>query len=200
MKNVFILNGATGDQKTSGTLNAAMVERARAWFETRGLSVRTTTIAQGYDIEAEIANHQWADLVLIQFPVHWMGTPWTMKKYMDEVYSAGCDGRLCASDGRSTEAPKDNYGGGGVLGDTRYMLSLTFNAPKEAFDDPDQYLFQGKSVDDLMAPMHFNARFFAMQALATFAAHDVVKNPTIEADFTRFDAHLADHVGPLLEA
>jgi modulator of drug activity B len=45
------------------------------------------------------------------------------------------------------------------------MLSLTFNAPKEAFDGPDQYLFQGRSVDDLLLPMHMNFRFFGTQPL-----------------------------------
>lgn len=31
----------------------------------------------------------------------------------------------------------------------KYLLSLTWNAPKEAFNDINQYLFQGKSVDDM---------------------------------------------------
>lgn len=199
MKTAFILNGAPGDQITGGRLNAALVKRARTFLEARGLAVRTTTIAEGYDVDTEVENHQWADLIINQFPVHWMAMPWTMKKYMDEVYSAGCDGRLCVSDGRKPSAPKDNYGGGGVLHNTRYMLSLTFNAPVEAFNDPQQYLFEGKSIDELMAPMHLNARFFAMKPLATFAAHDVVKNPTIAADFERFDAHLARHISPLLQ-
>ena len=62
------------------------------------------------------------------------------------------------------------------------MLSLTFNAPKEAFDDPKEYLFQGKSLDDLWLPMHMNFRFFGMKALPTFVCYDVVKNSHIEND------------------
>ena len=38
--------------------------------------------------------------------------------------------------------------------------------------------------------MHLNAQFFDMTPLPTFAAFDVMKNPQIEADFVRFDAHL----------
>ena len=34
---------------------------------------------------------------------------------MDEIYSAGMDGTLCDGDGRTTESPKLNYGGGGTL-------------------------------------------------------------------------------------
>jgi modulator of drug activity B len=73
------------------------------------------------------------------------------------------------------------------------MLSLTFNAPKNAFDDPDQYLFRGRSVDDLFFPMHMNFRFFAMQPLDTFVCYDVLKNPDIENDLVRFEAHLNKH-------
>ena len=190
MSNVLIINGHHPYSFSEGKLNASLVERARSFFEGRGDDVRVVETVKDYDIETEVAKHVWADVVLIQFPVNWMGVPWSLKKYQDDVYTAGTDGRLCAGDGRSAEAPKANYGAGGSLSGTRYMLSLTFNAPVEAFDNGSEYLFQGKSVDDLMFPTHMNARFFAMEQLPTFAAFDVIKNPEIENDFARFDAHL----------
>lgn len=64
--------------------------------------------------------------------------PLVVQKYMDEVYTAGMDGRLCAGDGRTAEAPKANYGLGGTLRNTTYMLSVTLNAPAEAFDNPNE--------------------------------------------------------------
>ena len=73
------------------------------------------------------------------------------------------------------------------------MLSLTFNAPQDAFDDESQYLFQGKSVDDLLFPAHMNFRFFGMTPLPTFASMDVMKNPQIAQDFQAFDEHLRSH-------
>jgi modulator of drug activity B len=111
---------------------------------------------------------------------------------MDEVYTSGMGGALCNGDGRVAEAPKKNYGAGGTLGDTTYMLSLTFNAPEESFDDEDEYLFGGKSVDDLFFPMHMNFRFFGMTGLKTFAAYDVMKNADIDGDLARFEAHLKE--------
>lgn len=90
--------------------------------------------------------------------------------------------------------PEKNYGAGGMLTGKRYMLSLTFNAPKEAFNDEGEYLFQGKSVDDLWFPMHMNFRFFGMTPLETFACHDVIKNPQIEDDFIRFADYLNKHL------
>ena len=67
---------------------------------------------------------------------------------------------------------------------------VTFNAPKEAFDDPTQEFFGGKSVDDLLWPAHLNFRFFGMSPLGTFSCHDVMKNPDVENDFRKFEAHL----------
>ena len=190
MSKILILNGAQPYPFAPGGLNATLAERARARLLAQGHEVRLTTVAEGYDVEQEVANHQWADAIILQFPVNWMGVPWSFKKYMDEVYTAGMDGRLCAGDGRTADAPKANYGMGGTLGGTRYMISATFNAPAEAFDTPDEPFFKGASVDDLLRPVHLNAKFFDMAPLPSFAAFDVLKNPEIDADLIRFDAHL----------
>ena len=53
-----------------------------------------------YDVDEQLAHHQWADISLLQSPVNWMGVPWSFKKYMDEVYTAGMAGALCDGDGR----------------------------------------------------------------------------------------------------
>ncbi|MEM8813320.1 MAG: NAD(P)H-dependent oxidoreductase [Pseudomonadota bacterium] len=196
MSNIFILNGHQPYPFAKGELNAAFVDRARKHLSKAGHTVRLTEIANGYAVEEEVGNHQWADIILMQFPVNWMGVPWSFKKYMDEVYTAGMDGRLSVGDGRTADAPKLNYGMGGSLKGKKYMLSLTFNAPREAFDDPSEPFFAGGSIDDLMWPMHLNARFFGMEALPTFAAFDVMKNPVIEQDFERFDTHL-NHLFPV---
>ena len=190
MTNILIINGAQPYPFAKGTLNAAFTERARDYLVSLGHDVRVTTVAEGYDVEAEVGSHQWADTVIMQFPGNWMMVPWPLKKYMDEVYTAGMDGRLSSGDGRTAEAPKANYGLGGALGGTRYMLSVTLNAPKEAFDDPGEAFFEGGSLDDLLHAVHLNAKFFDMEKLPTFGAFDVMKNPEIEGDFNRFDAHI----------
>ncbi|ANM30651.1 flavodoxin [Acidobacteria bacterium Mor1] len=190
MRKVFIINAHQPYPFSQGKLNGALVERATRLLTERGYEVRHTTMVDEHDVDTEIENHRWADAVIVQMPVNWMGVPWSFKRYMDHVYSAGMDGRLCDGDGRSRSDGSKQYGSGGTLGDTSYMLSLTFNAPKDAFDDPSQAFFAGKSVDDLMLPAHLNFRFFDMQPLETFACHDVMKNPDIENDFERFDAHL----------
>lgn len=193
MKNILIINAHQPYPFSKGKLNASLAEKAKAYFQSKGDAVKTVTMQDRYDIEEEIAKHQWADAFFLQCPVNWMGVPWMFKKYMDEVYSYGMDGRLCSGDGRTRQDPSIQYGQGGTLTGKKYMLSLTFNAPKEAFDNPDQDLFQGKGVDDLFFPAHMNFRFFGMEALETFVCYDVMKNPDIENDFKRFEAHLKKH-------
>ena len=192
MKRVFIINGHQPSPISAGRLNASLVERYKDFFEDRGAEVKLTKTAESYDIEEEVAKHQWADLVILQHPVNWMGVPWSLKKYQDEVYSAGLDGRLCNSDGRDFSTPKENYGMGGVLTHAHYMISLTFNAPEEAFNDPKQAFFAGRSVDDLVWQTHLNMKFFGMKPLPTYAAYDVFKNPEIDKDFQRLQRHLAE--------
>jgi len=193
VSNVLIINAHHQYPFSEGRLNESLVQMAKEMLVAKDYDVRVISTDEGWSVDQELENHQWADIIILQTPVNWMGVPWTFKKYMDEVYSAGMDGTLCNGDGRTSDAPKKNYGAGGVLNGKKYMLSLTFNAPEEAFNDPDEYLFQGKSVDDLFFPMHMNFRFFDMQPIETFACYDVMKNSDIDGDFKRFTSHINNH-------
>lgn len=193
MTNILIINAHHYYSFSEGKLNKALVQIAQEQLTAKGHVTKTVHTDDDWNVEQELEKHQWADIVLLQTPVNWMMVPWTFKKYMDEVYTAGMFGALCNGDGRHHDTSKENYGTGGTLNNKKYMLSLTFNAPKESFNDPDEYLFQGKSVDDLWFPMHMNFRFFAMEPLPTFACYDVMKNPDIENDFQRFKAHLDEN-------
>lgn len=73
------------------------------------------------------------------------------------------------------------------------MLSVTANAPREAFNDPSQGFFAGRSEDDLLLPMHLNFKWLGLEKMPTFLAYDVMKNPEIDSDFARFDVHLTKH-------
>ena len=200
MTKVFIINGHQPYPFAPGALNASFVRRALEVLEGQGHELRVTRTAEEYEVDTEVANHIWADIILMQFPVNWMGVPWSFKRYMDAVYTAGMDGRLCNGDGRSSAHPKANYGMGGTLVDTRYMLSVTLNAPAEAFNDPGEPFFGGADVDTLLSPMHLNMKFFGAQPLPTFSAHDVMKAPEAEKDLERFASHLVAHIPAMQEA
>ncbi|MEH0156648.1 NAD(P)H-dependent oxidoreductase [Limibacter armeniacum] len=194
MKKVLIINGHQYYPFSEGKLNAALVDITKEVLTTKGYEIKEVNMKDEYNVEEEVEKHLWADIVILQTPINWMGITWSFKKYMDEVYTTGMFGQLCNGDGRSEAAPKKNYGTGGLLTDSKYMMSVTFNAPSEAFDNEDEYLFGGKGVDNLLFPQHMNFRFFGMKPLPTFACFDVMKNPDIENDFKRFREHLEQNV------
>jgi len=193
MKKALIINAHQEYPFAKGELNKAIAKRIGEHLQRVGYAIKTTTMKDDWDADEEVDKHTWSDVVILQSPTNWMGLPWSFKKYMDEVYTAGMFGKMSQNDGRSAESPKKNYGSGGLMQDTRYMLSLTFNAPEEAFNDDNEFLFAGKSIDDLFFPQHMNFKFFGMKPLPTFACFDVMKNPNIERDFERLQKHLEEN-------
>ena len=137
--NVLIINAHQYYPFSEGKLNATFVDKAISLLEDKGYQTRVVTMAEEYDVDEQLAHHQWADYIILQSPVNWMGVPWSFKKYMDEVYTAGMGGAMCAGDGRVAEAPKKNYGTGGTLSEVKYMMSLTLNAPEESFNDNEEF-------------------------------------------------------------
>lgn len=190
MKKAFVINGHHYYSFSKGALNKEIARRIKEQLSNKGYEIKYTHVDDGWDVETELEKHMWADVIILQSPINWMTVSWMMKKYMDEVYSAGMQGQLCQGDGRSKENPDGAYGSAGTLGSTKYMISLTTNAPRDAFDNPNDFLFQGKSIDDLWMPMHINFRFFGMKQIPTFACYDVLKNPDIENDFKRLQEHI----------
>ena len=195
MAKILIINAHHFYPFSEGKLNAELICRMEAYLLPKGHEVKHVKADEFTDIEAELENHLWADTIIIQSPNNWMGVPWTMKKYIDDVYTMGMQGKLSQFDGRSSSDPKSNYGRSGLLTKTKYMLSITTNAPAEAFNDPKEYLLQGKSIDDLFMPLHITFRFFAMQKLPTFTCYDVSKKPAsdILQDFERLEKHMAEN-------
>lgn len=191
MQNVLIINGHQPFPSSSGRLNKAFVERATEHLRSRSFNVRIVKTSEPWDVDEEVENQLWADHLLLQFPLNSMSVPWSLKRYLDEVYTAGMDGRLAIGDGRTRSNPDKQYGSGGLLGEKTYSLSVTLNAPRAAFSDPTQTLFDGRSLDDLLSSVHINFEFFDLKRRETFAAYDVSKNPQIERDFELFDAHMA---------
>jgi modulator of drug activity B len=193
MKNALIINAHQHVEGISvGKLNRTMVGLIKDEMEARGYQVRETNIEQGYDIDAEVQKHLWADLIILQSPVYWFGMPWIYKKYIDEVFTAGMfQQSFLTGDGRTRHDPSKQYGTGGKMHGKKYMLSLTWNAPREAFGDENQYLFAGKSVDDIFVSNTANYKFCGAEILPSFSCYDVMKQADIKGDILRLHEHLA---------
>ena len=81
-----------------------------------GHHVQETVIDASYDVEAEIEKFLWMDTVI------WlMHEPWTVKKYIDEVFTTG-HGKLYQSDGRHRVNPTEGYGTGGLLQGKKHSM------------------------------------------------------------------------------
>lgn len=194
MKTVLLINAHQHYEGIStGGLNKTMASTIQEEMKKRGFEFQQTNIEKGYIIDAEVQKHLWADLIILQSPVYWFGMPWIYKKYVDEVFTAGMrQGGFITGDGRTREDPNKQYGSGGLLQGRQYMLSLTWNAPKEAFSDPHQTLFEGKSVDDIFASNTANYKFCGMEILPSFSCHDIFKAPDVQSDIERLRRHLAE--------
>jgi modulator of drug activity B len=181
---------------SEGRLNRTMAELIASEMEKKGYAVRTTHIESGYEIAEEVEKHLWADVVVTQSPVFWFGNPWIYKKYVDEVFTVGLiDQSFLGGDGRTKDDPVRQYGSGGKMQGKRYLLSLTMNSPKEAFDDARQRLHHGKSLDDVFAANTANYTFCGAEVLPAFACYDVVGAPKVEEDMQRLKDRLSKEFG-----
>lgn len=193
MKKILLLNGGKQFAHSDGRYNTTLHNAALAHLDHLGFDVQTTFIDGGYDIAAEVQKFLWADVIIYQMPGWWMGAPWTVKKYLDEVLTEG-HGSLYANDGRTRSDASQKYGSGGLLHGKHYMIAATWNAPQQAFDDPSDF-FEGKGVDAVYFPFHKSQQFLGLSALPTFLSVDVMKMPNIEADAARYKAHLDKVLG-----
>ncbi len=191
--NILLLNGHDPyDGIANGNLSQTFIDIAEQTLLTMGHQVKHSNV-QSYTKEDEWQKYRWANALVVQFPSYWMMVPAKFKQYMEEVYTPATNGTLCQDDGRSSKNPKANYGTGGVHTGKKYLLSSTFNAPAEAFGNPQEYLFGEKSLEDLNFPVHCVYRFFGFAPLPSFGCFDVYKNPQIETDLARWQAHLKAH-------
>lgn len=190
MLNILIINGAKKFAHSNGELNDTLKILAQQVLVELGHTVQISRADSNYDIQEEIQKYIWADVVIYQMPGWWMGAPWTVKKYIDDIFTEG-HGTLYVSDGRSRSDTSKKYGSGGLIHDKKYMLSLTWNAPKEAFTQADQF-FEGVGVDGVYLPFHKANQFLGMQGLNTFIVHDVIKMPNVEQYESEYRQHLID--------
>ena len=184
MKKVLILNGHQYyDAVAVGKLTQDYINCASDFFKENGFEVKYTHIEKGYDIEEECEKFEWADYILFQYPVYWMGVPWIAKKYIDETFTQG---RHYTSDGRSRSDASKRYGSGGLLNGKKYMLSLTYNCPTSEFGNKDGF-FDGLTLDEAHVATHKTFQFCGLEPLETYSVHDIFKGDLdLESELKKF--------------
>lgn len=196
-KKVLLINThLTYPNWTEGTLNNSFIQKAKDFFEAKDFEILETKIEEGYNADEEVDKNLEADIVMLQTPVNWFGAPWIYKKYVDEVFNSGLfSKKFLSDDGRTREEATKQYGTGGHLQGKKFMISATWNAPAEAFDNPAQQLMQGKSTADLFLPITSNYRFCGVEIVADYNCFDIFKNQDIAKDLENFPKYLENVFG-----
>lgn len=184
MKKVLIINGHQYyDFVAKGELTQKYIDKANDFFIENGFEVKHTHIEKGYDVEEECTKFEWADYILFQYPVYWMGLPWIAKKYFDETFTQG---RHYVNDGRSRSDESKRYGSGGLLNGKKYMLSLTYNCPTSEFSNKDGF-FDGLTLDEAHIAVHKTFQFCGLKPLETYSVHDIFKGDLdLESELNKF--------------
>jgi modulator of drug activity B len=187
MKNLLIINGHQRyDQIAEGRLTKLYVDTASDYLDNCGFDVKHSVVESNYNVKEELEKLAWAECIIFQHPVYWMGVPWITKKYIDEVFSAGKDTVTYTSDGRSRYDISKKYGSGGLMQGKKYMLSLTYNCPKSEFGNSDGF-FDGLSLDEANVAMHKLFQFCGAEPRETYAIHDVFKGDLdMDSELNRF--------------
>lgn len=190
MKKIFIINGAPKFAHSGGEFNKTLAGWTLNYFKNNGYEVETTDINDSYNPEDEVKKFVWADIIIYHTPIWWFQIPNELKKYIDEVFTAGHQNGIYFSDGRRSANPTRNYGTGGLLQGRKYMLTTTWNAPIEAFTIEGEF-FKQHSVDDgVMFGFHRMNAFVGLKPLNSFHFYDVMKNPNIEQSEKNYLEHL----------
>ena len=180
---------------SEGKLNQTFMDVAKSFFAERNHPVAQTMVERAYNPEEEVEKHAKADLVILQTPVNWFGGPWVYKKYVDEVFNLALAKKaLLEGDGRTRSDPSRQYGTGGKMQGRRFMISATWNAPREAFDNPKSFLYGGKGTADLFLNITSNYKFCGYDILPDFGVFDIFKKgDEIPKALEAYEGHLAKH-------
>lgn len=193
MSNILIINGAKKFAHSNGQLNDTLTEVAESYLRDAGHDVKSVRAESEYDVKEEVQNFLWADVVIWQMPGWWMGAPWTVKNiWMTSLPKATA--RCTPAMAVPAPTPAKNMAQAALVQGKKYMLSLTWNAPMEAFTDKDQF-FHGVGVDGVYLPFHKANQFLGMEALPTFIANDVIKMPDVPRYIAEYRKHLAEIFG-----
>lgn len=178
--NVFIINGGQTFVHSGGMFNNTLTGWTVEVMKEKGFAYRVTNINDAFDPLAEVENFKWADVIIYHTPIWWFQLPNGMKRYIDEVFTAGHDNGIYRNDGRSRKNPDVNYGTGGLMQGKRYMVTTSWNAPQTAFTLEGEF-FDRHTVDEgVLFGFHKMNQFVGMTRIEGFHFHDLEKNATPE--------------------
>lgn len=194
MTKIFIINGGQKFGHSGGKFNETIADATAGFFSSlEGFEVKTTNINHDYDPAEEVEKYVWADVVIYHTPIWWFQVPHAFKKYIDVVFTEGHQKGIYVSDGRKAENPTRNYGTGGMLHGRKYMVTSSWNAPKEAFTLPGEFFMETSVDDGVLFGFHRMNAFTGMERMEGIHFHDVEKNADIISALKQHQEHLTQN-------
>ena len=116
-----------------------------------------------FDVKAERASLEKADVVVFAYPMHWFGVPGLLKLYIDKVMEHGWA-----------------YGSTGTaLAGKKFIISLTTGVPEAAFAAG---AFVGHTVEELMFPLVKFAEMTKLDCKKIFCSNGMMCVPGVTTD------------------
>jgi len=131
------------------------------------------------DVAQEIARLEWADLVILQFPLWWHAQPAMLKGWFDRVFVSG-----------GLYTSRMRYDTGYFRG-KRAICSVTSGAPEAAFGPGGR----GGDIDALMWPIQYSLHYMGFDVAAPMLSPGVQGHGYAY----RSEDSLAAHLGGLLD-
>lgn len=180
MKNILIINGGQTFAHSGGLFNTSLTQWSKETLLENGFAVQLTNINDDFDAMLEVEKFKWADVIIYHTPIWWFQVPNRLKKYIDEVFTAGHNNGIYANDGRSRSNPDINYGTGGLMQGKSYMVTTSWNAPETAFTLEDEFFDQYSVDQGVLFGFHKMNQFAGLTRIDGFHFHDLEKNATVE--------------------
>jgi NAD(P)H dehydrogenase (quinone) len=131
------------------------------------------------DVSREIARLEWADLVILQFPLWWHAQPAMLKGWFDRVFVSG-----------GLYTSRMRYDTGYFRG-KRAICSVTSGAPEEAFGSGGR----GGDIDALMWPIQYSLHYMGFDVAAPMLSPGVQGHGYAYQSEDRLTAHLNGLLG-----
>ncbi|WP_447641327.1 MULTISPECIES: NAD(P)H-dependent oxidoreductase [Chitinophagaceae] len=180
MRKVFIINGGQTFAHSGGKFNTAVTDWTKSTLLENNLEVKVTNINDDFDPMMEVEHFKWADIIVYHFPIWWFQVPNRLKRYIDEVFTAGHNNGIYKSDGRSRSNPAINYGTGGLMQGKKYFVTTSWNAPETAFTLENEFFDQHSVDEGILFGFHKMNQFAGLENIGSFHFHDMEKGATKE--------------------
>lgn len=151
---ILLINGYTPHPDARGKLTQALVELSATTLSPQH-QVKQSNVLD-YDLIEEYHKFQWADLILLYFPLYWYAVPWGLKRYLDDVFEKH---RFYDADAQGRPVP--------LMTGKSFGYVTTLAAVEDTYR-PGNSLTQGLTVDDLLQPLTVTFRYVGIEQQPRF--------------------------------